>query len=109
VLFRSKLGDRDVVVDTTSARLDDGTLAGSILQMDAAIRNVINYTGGSLADAITMASATPARVLGLERKGRIALEGDADLVVLDKSLHVEMTIARGEIVYTKTQWSIVGP
>ncbi len=99
---RFKLGDRDVTVDATSARLDDGTLAGSILQMDAAIRNVIDYSGCSLADAITMASATPARVLGLEQKGRIALEGDADLVVLDKSLRIEMTIARGEIVYRRS-------
>jgi N-acetylglucosamine-6-phosphate deacetylase len=99
---RFKLGDRDVVVDATSARLDDGTLAGSILQMDAAIRNIIDYTGCSLADALTMASATPARVLGLEQKGRIALEGDADLVILDKSLHIEMTIARGEIVYRRS-------
>lgn len=99
---RFKLGDRDVMVDATSARLDDGTLAGSILQMDAAIRNIIDYTGCSLADAITTASATPARVLGLERKGRIALEGDADLVVLDQSLHIEMTMARGEIVYRRS-------
>ncbi len=98
---RYKLGDRDVLVDASSARLDDGTLAGSILQMDGAIRHVIDYTGCSLADAITMASATPARVIGIDHKGSIKPGYDADLVVLDKSLHVEMTIARGEIVYRK--------
>lgn len=100
---RFKLGDRDVLVDANSARLGDGTLAGSILQMDAAIRSVIDYTGGSLADAITMASTTPAHALGLKRKGRIAADGDADLVVLDKSLRVEMTMARGEIVFERAQ------
>jgi len=98
---RYTLGDRQVIVDATSARLDDGTLAGSILQMDTAIRNVIEYTGCSLADALTMASATPARVLGLAKRGRIEESGDADLLVLDKSLRVEMTIARGEIVYRR--------
>lgn len=98
---RYKLADRDVIVDATSARLADGTLAGSILQMDAAVRNVIHYTGCSLADALAMASTTPARVLGLNDKGRIEQGCDADLIVLDKSLRVEMTIARGKIVYEK--------
>ena len=98
---RYALGDRAVIVDASSARLADGTLAGSILQMDGAIRNVIEYTGCSLADALTMASATPARVLGLQNKGRIVTDGDGDLVILDQSLRVEMTIARGEIVYER--------
>ena len=98
---RYKLGDREVIVDANSARLDDGTLAGSILQMDVAIRNLIDYTGCSLADAMTMASTTPARVLGLNSKGRIDQGCDADLVVLDKSLRVQMAIAHGEIVYDR--------
>ncbi|MBI4786047.1 MAG: N-acetylglucosamine-6-phosphate deacetylase [Chloroflexi bacterium] len=94
------LGDREVFVDATSARLRDGTLAGSILQMDAAIRNMIVFTGCSLADAITMASTTPARLIGVaDRKGQIALGFDADLVVFDESLRVERTIIGGEIVY----------
>ena len=97
------LGDRPVTVDATSVRLDSETLAGSILQMDAAIRNVIEYTGCTLADALAMASATPARVLGLEKKGRIEEGGDADLLVLDKALRVEMTIAHGEIVYERNK------
>ncbi len=100
---RYTLGDREVILDINSARLADGTLAGSILQMDKAVRNMIEFTGCSLADAITMASATPARVLGLERKGKIALGCDADLVVFDESLHVQMTIARGEIVYRRNK------
>jgi N-acetylglucosamine-6-phosphate deacetylase len=92
------LGDQQVLVDATVARLNAEILAGSILQMDAAVRNMIEYTGCSLAEAITMASATPARILGLASKGRIAEDCDADLVILDQSLRVEMTIARGEIV-----------
>lgn len=98
---RYALGERAVIADATSARLADGTLAGSTLTMDAAIRNVIAYTGCALADAVTLASATPARVLGLARKGQIAPGYDADLVVLDESLRVALTIARGAVVYQR--------
>jgi N-acetylglucosamine-6-phosphate deacetylase len=67
------LGDRAVVVDMNSA-LADGTLAGSILQMDAAVRNMIEFTGCSLADAITMASSTRARPgFGTQRQNRFGL------------------------------------
>jgi N-acetylglucosamine-6-phosphate deacetylase len=96
------LGDRQVIVDATSARLADGTLAGSILQMDAAVRNVMAYTGCSLADAVRMASATPARVLGISnRKGQIAPGCDADLVVLDEWLRVSLTVIGGAVAYEK--------
>ncbi len=98
---RYRLGDRDVILDGTSTRLADGTLAGSVLQMDAAIRNGMTFTGCSLAEAITMASTVPARVIGLEHKGRIAPGYDADLVVLDEALRVQLTIARGEIIFER--------
>ncbi len=100
---RYSLGDRPVVVDATSARLDNGTLAGSVLQMDSAVRNMIAYTGCSLADAITMASTTPARVIGVDgRKGQIAPNFDADLVVFDESLHVELTMIGGQVLYSRS-------
>ena len=58
-------------------------VAGAVLGMDAAVRNMMAFTGCGLAEAVTMASATPARVLGLARKGQIAPGFDADLTVLD--------------------------
>jgi len=94
-----RLGDREVIVDATSARLADGTLAGSILTMDAAVRNMIAFTGCSLADAVTMASALPAQILNLDQKGRIAVGYDADLVVLDDKLRVAQTWVGGKLVY----------
>ncbi len=96
------LGDRQVVVDRTSARLADGTLAGSILQLDAALRNVMAYTGCSLADAVGMVTATPARLLGIsDRKGLLAPGYDADLVILDESLQVSLTMVGGAVAYEK--------
>jgi len=98
---RYRLSDREVIVDETSARLADGTLAGSILTLDQAVRNVVQFAGCSVAEALTMATATPARVLNLDRKGRIAPGCDADLAILDESLHVERTIVAGKSVYER--------
>ncbi|HEX9118352.1 MAG TPA: N-acetylglucosamine-6-phosphate deacetylase [Anaerolineae bacterium] len=98
---RYRLSNRDVIVDGTTARLADGTLAGSVLALDAAIRNAIAFAGCSLEDAVTMATATPAAVLGLARFGRIAPGCAADLVLLDESAHVAETIIGGELVYDR--------
>lgn len=101
---RYALGTRTVEVDETTARVavDGGyNLAGAVLSMDAAVRNMMAFTGCSLAEAVTMASATPARVLGLARKGQIAPGFDADLTVLDADGGVVMTLAGGEVVYQR--------
>lgn len=67
-----------------AARLADGTLAGSTLTMDAAVRNVVTV-GIGLDRAIAMASTIPAAVIGLVDRGRIAPELRADLVALDRA------------------------
>ena len=94
------LGDRRVLVSASSARLEDGTLAGSILTMDQAILNLISWGSCSLAEALTMASTTPARLLGLDKLGRLAPGCLADIVVLDESLHVRQTIVGGQVMFT---------
>ena len=67
--------------------------------MDQAVRNAVEFTGCSLGEAITMAAATPARLLGLEHKGRIVPGCDADIVILDEALHVTHTFVAGQVVY----------
>lgn len=62
---------------------EDGTLAGSDLDMASAVRNVARIPGVSRADALMMASTTPAAFLGLGNHGRIAAGAVADLVALD--------------------------
>lgn len=69
-------------------RLRDGTLAGSVLTMDHAIRNVVNHCGVSLEQAVRSASTNPARVMGLTDRGAIAVGQRGDLVELDDQLHV---------------------
>ena len=98
---RYQLGEYAVEVDATGARLESGTLAGSILTMDAAVRNMMAFTACSLADALQMASANPARLLGLQRKGAIAPGCDADLVILSPQNEVAQTFVGGELVYSR--------
>jgi N-acetylglucosamine-6-phosphate deacetylase len=100
---RHLLGDFEVVVDATSARLSDGTLAGSILSLDQALRNLIDVTGCTLAEALPTLTTTPARAIGLDyERGRIAPGCLADMVLLAADLRVSATIAEGHLVYAAT-------
>jgi N-acetylglucosamine-6-phosphate deacetylase len=98
------LGDGDYRIGALPVRVrdgraelaDSGSLAGSTLTMAAAVRIAVQSAGIALADALRMASAAPARVLGLEAsKGALAPGFDADLVVLDDSLEVVDTMVAG--------------
>ncbi len=95
------LGDHEVIVDDTTARLSSGTLAGSLLTMDTAVRNLITFTGCTLAEALPTVTSTPADLLNLPHKGRIAPNCDADLVLLTADLQVHTTFVGGRIVYQK--------
>lgn len=95
------LGDRHIFVSEDRVQLDDGTLAGSILRMDVAVRNMLAFTGCSLAEAVSMASTTPACLLGLNKKGRLDPGCDADLIILDTDLRVTHTFVSGKLVYEK--------
>lgn len=96
------LGGQDVIVKDGKAVLADGTLAGSILKLGTALKNIITYTGCTLADAIEMASVNPAKQLNIfNRKGSLAIGKDADIVILDENLDVYMTFCRGELAFTK--------
>jgi len=98
---RYRLGSENIVVDQHVARLEDGTLAGSTLTLDRAVREMIAMTRCSTTDALRMASNVPARVLKLPTKGRIATGFDADLTLLDEHLGVTATLVGGRIAYRR--------
>lgn len=92
--------ERVMTVKDGACRLPDGTLAGSIITMNAAIRNLMAATSTSLEAIWPATSRTAARAIGLDhRTGSIAIGKDADLVLVDDDINVHVTIARGRIVY----------
>lgn len=92
------LGDRTVTVAEGAARLDDGTLAGSVLTMDAAVRGVVDV-GIDPTDAIAAATAIPATAVERHDLGALRLGAPADVVVLDDDLGVTRTLVGGDTVF----------
>lgn len=91
-----------ITVSDGSARLGDGTLAGSILTMDTALRNLILATKLPLEELWPCTSLNAARAIGLDRrKGQIQPGFDADLILLDSNLHVTLTMVEGQIRFKK--------
>ena len=99
---RYQLGGQDILVKDGQARLPDGTLAGSVLSLDEAVRNVVSWAETGVGEACRMASEVPARLLGLRSKGRLAVGCDADLVLLDDVLRVRATFREGRSLYRAT-------
>lgn len=95
---RAHLGEQPITAGPAAAYLDDGTLAGSTATMDGVFRTLVNRMGLSLSDAATLCATTPARELGLVGHGVLAVDGVADLVVLDRDLSVVQTYIAGRPV-----------
>ena len=95
-----KLGELDVNVKNGEARLaSNNALAGSVLTMDRAFRNLLDL-GYSLTDAFKMTATNAAKEFKLNT-GLIKENKDADIVILDKDYHVCMTFVKGKVKYSK--------
>lgn len=93
-----KLGELDVYVKDSQARLvSNDSLAGSVLTLDKAFKNIIEL-GYSIFDAVKMTSTNAAKEFGLNT-GEVAEGKDADLVVLNPDYSVDMTIVKGKVKY----------
>jgi len=93
------LGVNEVVVEDGDAKLPDGTRAGSTLTQDAALRNLLSFTGRPMEELLPALTENPARLIGIfDRKGSIAGGKDADLVVLDSENRVDMVFVRGRML-----------
>lgn len=96
----SELGGNKVYVRNGEARLADGTLAGSVLKMNIAVRNMVEKAGVPLTDAVDFASANPAAHLNIaDRTGSIREGKQADFTVLDSAYNVVYTIRDGNVIY----------
>ncbi|MDG4655713.1 N-acetylglucosamine-6-phosphate deacetylase [Ectobacillus antri] len=90
-----ELGGQTVFVKEGKATLADGTLAGSVLKMDEAFRNIIAFTGCTIEEAVLMTSVNQAEKFQLHRKGALLPGKDADFVVLNEELFIEDTVRCG--------------
>jgi N-acetylglucosamine-6-phosphate deacetylase len=90
------LGSLDLQVHEGAVRGPDGVLAGSVLTMIEAVRNLLAL-GVPLADAVGAATAVPARVLGLPELGRLDVGLPADVVILDDNVEIERVLVAGAV------------
>lgn len=92
------LGGQECLIVDGAPRHADGTIAGSILTMDAALRKLVSL-GVSLPEASRAVSTNPARLSGRDDLGTITVGKPADLVVLDEALEVKRTLVGGVEVF----------
>ncbi len=96
----SELGGHTVYVKDGEARLEDGTLAGSVLKMNKAVKNLVEKCGCPTERALDCATYNPAKNLGLENEYGVIKQGAvADFTLLDEAFNVVLTVVGGEIVY----------
>ncbi len=98
----SELGGQKVIVKNGEARLENGALAGSILKMNDAIKNLVTKCDVNFTDAIDYATINPAKNLGIDSACGSIKEGkNADFAVLNEDYSVALTIRNGNIIYFK--------
>lgn len=98
---RYSLGGQDVFVENGAARLQNGSLAGSTLTLDKAVRNVYKNSSYKLYEIIKMVTYNPAKLLKLDNKIGSIKEGlDADFVLFDDEINIKRVIIKGKAVNT---------
>lgn len=94
------LGGAKIIYRDIVCRLEDGTVAGSVLHLNHGVRNVYKNSSIPLWECVNCASLNPATVIGVaDRKGSLEIGKDADIVIMDRNFEVEKTIIGGETKY----------
>ncbi|RDY25864.1 N-acetylglucosamine-6-phosphate deacetylase [Romboutsia weinsteinii] len=96
------LGGQKVIVKENQARLESGSLAGSVMPLNIMINNFYKNTNLKINEAINLASLNAARSIHVDNtKGSIQIGKDADIAIFDEDLNCFMTIVNGEILYKR--------
>ena len=104
---RYEMGRLPVIVKDGACRLEDGTLAGSVLTLDVALRNFMAAAGWSLVQAWPLTSLSQAQAMGIESEvGRIRTGARADLTLLDAKAQVVATVVGGKLAYLRDSWRL---
>ncbi len=94
------LGGQKIIYDGTICKLEDGTIAGSVLQLNKGVWNVYKNSDIPLYECVNCASLNPATVLGVEKsKGSLEKGKDADIIITDCDFKVMKTIIGGKVKY----------
>ncbi|TWH80670.1 N-acetylglucosamine-6-phosphate deacetylase [Sedimentibacter saalensis] len=97
-----ELGGQKVMVINGEARLSDGSLAGSTLNLNKAVYNMVKFLNVPIHEAVKMASLSPARAIGVHvNKGSIEVGKDADMLLLDDNVNVSCVIKGGNVIFKK--------
>jgi len=102
VLGNIRTGLKVIVEDDVAKLPDRSSFAGSVATADRLVRTMIRMAQVPLKDAITMITATPARILNIaDKKGELVAGKDADIVIFDDDINIDTTIINGRIIYRR--------
>lgn len=95
-----ELGGQLLTLKGSECRLADGTIAGSVLKLNNAVKNVLDYTDLPVNEAFNMASLNPATAIHCaDRLGSLEAGKDADIIITDTNIRVLKTIKKGKLIY----------
>jgi N-acetylglucosamine-6-phosphate deacetylase len=94
------LGGAKIIYKDNLCKLEDGTIAGSVLKLNKGVWNVYNNSTIPLHECVNCATLNPANAIGVaDRKGSIEVGKDADIVILDNEFNIKKTIIGGVVRY----------
>jgi len=95
-----KNGVEVIVEDGVAKMPDKSSFAGSVATFDRLVRTMLSLTEAPLLDIITMATLTPAKIMKVQdRKGSLEMGKDADIIIFDNDVNIQMTMVEGRIIY----------
>jgi N-acetylglucosamine-6-phosphate deacetylase len=94
------LGGQPIFLKGIECRLADGTIAGSVLKLNSAVKNVLDHTSLPANEVFKMASLNPAKAIHCDNRiGSLEAGKDADIIIADENINIIRTIKKGKTIY----------